>query len=137
MVFVNCTHHAVKSWPPEQVSAAQEYGDIMEIPFPNVPATATAGDVHKMACDLLDRFVHMAVARGDATVHLMGEHTLCGALMREYERRSAAELGGGLTSDPVYVDHLRFVVTANEREATYENGRRRFNWRFVAFREVL
>lgn len=35
-VFINFTNHPSAAWPSEQVNAAQEYGRIIDVPFPTV-----------------------------------------------------------------------------------------------------
>lgn len=136
MVFVNCTHHPSHNWLSDQLCAARAYGDIIEMPFPSVLPSFDADDVHKMACDLLDSFVAIASKNGCATVHLMGEQTLCGAVMREYERRCWGESEGASTAAPVYNDKLRFVVTSSRRVSWMDGNQRRHDWQFASFREV-
>lgn len=128
MVFINCTHHPAHRWPVEQYNAATAIGPIIELPFPSVYPTAGSEDVHRLACDLLDRFRELSKQHGGATVHLMGEQTLCGAVLREYERQ--------LLQKKLAPDALRFVVTSSRRETRVEQGERRYDWQFVAFREI-
>ena len=37
-IFVNHTNHASDKWSPEQISAAEKYGEITDFPFPNIDA---------------------------------------------------------------------------------------------------
>ena len=37
-IFVNHTNHASDKWSPEQISAAEKYGEITDFPFPNIGA---------------------------------------------------------------------------------------------------
>ena len=37
-IFVNHTNHASAQWSPEQIAAAEIYGEIADFPFPNIDA---------------------------------------------------------------------------------------------------
>lgn len=47
--FVNFTNHPSDRWSQEQLQAALKYGEIVDIPFPEVPATADENTINKMA----------------------------------------------------------------------------------------
>lgn len=37
-IFVNHTNHLSAKWSPEQIIAAEKYGEIVDFPFPNIDA---------------------------------------------------------------------------------------------------
>ena len=37
-IFVNHTNHLRKKWSPEQIIAAEKFGEIVDFPFPNIDA---------------------------------------------------------------------------------------------------
>ena len=47
--FVNLTNHPAAQWSEAQRRAAEEYGPILELPFPAVPETADLSLVSKLA----------------------------------------------------------------------------------------
>ena len=52
--FINLTNHASDRWSSEQRSAALQYGGIVDVPFPLVPAEANEKDVESMARKLVE-----------------------------------------------------------------------------------
>lgn len=48
-VFVNYTNHASAAWSKEQTAAAEAYGPIVDMPFPEIPPEWTAGEVETLA----------------------------------------------------------------------------------------
>lgn len=49
MAFVNFSNHPSTRWSEDQLKAAREYGDVFDVPFPTVPASATADEVLSLA----------------------------------------------------------------------------------------
>jgi hypothetical protein len=48
-MFVNISNHPTNKWGEKQLEAAKVFGDVRDINFPNVPATATSEEVVAMA----------------------------------------------------------------------------------------
>ena len=48
-VFVNHTNHPSANWGEDQMKAAKEYGDIVDIPFPNVDPHYGTVEVYELA----------------------------------------------------------------------------------------
>lgn len=44
-VFVNFTNHPSETWEEKQIEAAQQYGKIVDLPFPNVYPDAKERDI--------------------------------------------------------------------------------------------
>ncbi len=76
MAFVNISNHPSSRWGAEQLSAAQNFGDVVDISFPEVPADPAA-DLHKLA-DL----VVSQLPIEPCTVMVQGEMTLTFLLVR-------------------------------------------------------
>lgn len=77
--FINFTNHASKSWGEAQRVAARQYGDeIIDIPFPNVPAAATEADVAQLA----QEYVEKIKKETPSTVLCQGEFTLSYQIIR-------------------------------------------------------
>ena len=47
-MFVNCTNHRVEMWSQKQLEEASKYGDIVEMPFPNVSSNLSEEEVKKI-----------------------------------------------------------------------------------------
>ena len=61
-MFVNFTNHPSGSWSAAQRRAAQVYGEILDLPFPDVPPTLSTAEVAALADEwaariLTDKFV--------------------------------------------------------------------------------
>ena len=71
-VFINCTNHPAKKWSKEQTKAAEEYGRIVDIRFPEVDPAWTAEQVHAEAeriCREIDGYcVGAVMCQGEFTL---------------------------------------------------------------------
>ncbi len=76
-MLINCTNHPVGEWSAEQLTAANKWEKIKEIPFPQVSPYATSADVDILAEQLLNKILNF---HPDAAV-VQGEMTLCYALV--------------------------------------------------------
>lgn len=114
-MFVNISNHPVAKWSPAQVAAAG--GIVQDIQFPNVPPTATTGDVAVMAHNLAER-----VSDCD-TVMVQGEFSLTYAVTRLLRARG-----------------VRVVVACTERKVQeiQKDGKTEKSvvFEFCGFREV-
>lgn len=50
-IFVNHTNHPSSGWTDAQRQAASAWGEIMDLPFPNVPAEAKEEEICRLACE--------------------------------------------------------------------------------------
>jgi hypothetical protein len=72
-MFVNVSNHPVAKWSPEQIAAAVHLaGDIVDLPFPNVPPMASTADVTALAkgivAKLSDNDPGVAMVQGEASL---------------------------------------------------------------------
>jgi len=75
-MFINFTNHLYRSWSTEQTAAANEYGEILDIPFPNVDPNGDENYIHTLA----DKYVMQIIAYSPAAVLCQGEMTLAFAV---------------------------------------------------------
>ncbi len=47
--FINFSNHPFESWGEEQKKAAEAYGTLVEIPFPNIPPEWSTEEVNALA----------------------------------------------------------------------------------------
>lgn len=59
-IFINHTNHESAKWSAEQKLAAESYGKIIDMPFPEVPPNFSSEDVQKMAFDNLQKILEIA-----------------------------------------------------------------------------
>lgn len=59
-MFINISNHNSAKWSVEQTKAAKKWGNIVDMPFPNIPATWTTAQVEtaaqEMARDIDNKF---------------------------------------------------------------------------------
>ncbi len=72
--FINATNHPSTKWSAEQLKAAQGYGEVYDLPFPNVDPTASSEDVKRIAHGYAADIAGMAGKGGTALVQ--GEGSL-------------------------------------------------------------
>ncbi len=82
-LFINHTNHPSGSWSAAQRSAAQAYGDIQDVPFPDIPPQASTADVMTLAAQAAQ---HIAALRPDAVL-CQGEFTYTYCLVQELQQK--------------------------------------------------
>jgi hypothetical protein len=80
-MLLNLSNHPSNKWPENQLAAASIFGDIKDLPFPNIPPNASKEDVESLAQEYLEQIKNIA-SQQQLTVHLMGELTFCFALVQ-------------------------------------------------------
>lgn len=74
--FINHTNHAAKCWSRSQRAAAERYGEIVDVPFPAIPASAETTEVTELALQTGRELLRME----PAAVLCQGEYTYTYAL---------------------------------------------------------
>ena len=73
-MFINLSNHPALKWSKEQSAAAAEYGDIVDIPFPSVPAEADEAEVNALAETYAEKVSAMSTPE-QCVVMVQGEFT--------------------------------------------------------------
>ena len=116
-MFINLTNHPSDKWSAEQRDAAKEYGEIVDIPFPDI-SPETGEDAIK---DLAEQYVEKILSYTDnnaIAVHVMGEMTFVHALVTRLKENG-----------------IRCVASTTERMVKEEDGKKISEFKFVQFRE--
>ncbi len=73
-MLLNLSNHPSTAWSEEQLRAGREqYGEVQDMPFPNVPPEADVEAVCRLAADYAQRIC--ALLPRPLAVHVMGEMT--------------------------------------------------------------
>ena len=48
-MFINHTNHLTQYWSQEQLAAAHQYGEVIDLPFPSVDPQASSSEVMDLA----------------------------------------------------------------------------------------
>ena len=120
-MFINLSNHKAVGWSKEQLDAAGKWGEVVDYPFPNVPADADENDI----ADMSEKIVNELLEKNPKAVMCQGEFTLSYAIIKRLK-----ELG------------IPVVAASSERvveEQVLEDGtvERVSKFRFARFREYM
>ncbi|MBR2214451.1 MAG: CRISPR-associated protein [Selenomonadaceae bacterium] len=116
-IFVNHTNHPSTYWSEPQLTAARAYGDIMDVPFPNIPPDYSPQEVRRLAqkyfaviCDLKPAAV---LCQGDfsytfAMVNMLKEAGIVTLAATSQRIVTEAKTPGGSTQKVSLFEFVRF-----------------------------
>ena len=84
-MLLNFTNHAASDWSTDQRQAAQAYGVILDLPFPDVPPELSAAEVAALA----DDWAAYILAMHPDCVLCQGEMTLTARMVRLLQAQGA------------------------------------------------
>lgn len=84
-MLINLSNHPSTAWQPEQIQAAATYGNIVDLPFPDVDANENEEYIRQLADIYLGKVKSIA-GIDQATIHLMGEMTLTMSLLKRLQK---------------------------------------------------
>ncbi len=117
-ILINYSNHPSQEWYINQLEAAKEFGEIIDLPFPNISPSASEKDLKSVVNQSIQKITSMDKANS-ITVHIMGEMTFTFAVVTRLK-----ELG------------IRCVASTTERKTTYnDDGTKLSEFSFVRFRE--
>ena len=76
-MFVNHSNHPSSMWGEKQKEVAQEYGEIIDVPFPTIPSLATESDIK----DLVLKYAETIFKLKPVVVLCQGEFTYTYAMV--------------------------------------------------------
>jgi hypothetical protein len=73
-MFINLSNHPTTKWESAQIDAVpKEYGQIVDLAFPNIPPQLEADDVAELAKEYFGKISQHVGTDTENAVHLMGE----------------------------------------------------------------
>lgn len=115
-MFINLTNHPSAGWSEEQLKAAKEYGEIVDISFPNIEPFFTSQDIKELVETAVEGICSLD---SNPVVHVMGEMTFTYAVVSRLKAR-------GITC----------VASTTERFVKMmPDGKKISEFKFVQFRE--
>ena len=82
-MLLNLSNHPSQKWSTEQTALAQQqYGGVVDMPFPNVPPEVDTEGVIALAQKYQQDILDLVLQYPNLTVHLMGELSFCFALVK-------------------------------------------------------
>lgn len=117
-LFINLSNHPSSSWTAEQLTAAEAFGELIDMPFPQVAPDAKADDIKTIAEAQVAAIMKQAETH-TVTVHVMGEMSLIYRIVRMLSERG-----------------IRCVCSTSYRVVKDQgDGRRLVEFRFNSFRD--
>lgn len=117
-MLVNFSNHPSHYWEKKQIEASHDYGELIDMPFPQIGPNATDKELQKLS----DEYVQRIISLGDPkaiTVHIMGEMTFAFMVVTKLK-----EMG------------IKCVASTTERKVTEnDDGTKMSVFSFVKFRE--
>jgi hypothetical protein len=68
-MFINLSNHPSDAWTQEQKDAASQYGEIQDLPFPNIPPEMGEKEVADLAGEYALKVQHMLEAVHDGRAY--------------------------------------------------------------------
>lgn len=112
-MFINLTNHPSENWSKEQLEAAQQYGEIVDMSFPVIEPTFTKNDILHLVKECIE--IIMGMKDGETVVHVMGEMTFTYNLVKALHEigivclASTTERLVKMTSDGKKISEFKFV----------------------------
>ena len=60
-MIINLSNHPKETWQEKQLQAARAYGELVDLPFPQLPGSMTGEELEQTATSLLHRIREMKV----------------------------------------------------------------------------
>jgi len=117
-MLINLTNHPLDKWDTAQQKLAEKiYGEIVDIPFPNIPPEADELYIENLAKKYLQKILEYK----PQAVHVQGEFTFTYKVVSLIRQQN-----------------IKCLASTTERLMTEnEDGSRTYNFKFVRFREYI
>ena len=112
-MFINLTNHPSDKWSKEQMKAARNYGEVVDVQFPVIEPTFSKEDILNLVKECAEAI--MGIKKGDTFVHRMGEMTFTYNLVNALKDvcitclASTTERNTIITSDGKKISEFKFV----------------------------
>ncbi len=74
-MLINLTNHPSKNWDINQLKEAElNYGEIVDMPFPNINTNTSLIEINDLANDYLNKIISILKNTNNNAVHVSGEY---------------------------------------------------------------
>ena len=116
-MLINLTNHPSEKWSEEQMKAALNYEEVVDMPFPIIKPTFTKDDIMFLVRECAEKI--SGLMKGNTVVHVMGEMTFTHNLVNALKET-------GITC----------IASTTERKTIMTpDGKKISEFKFVQFRE--
>ena len=113
--FVNLSNHPSSNWDEAQRQAAEQYGAIVDVPFPAVPAGENEAYIQQLSEELVQKVIQYQ----PGAVLCQGEFTLAYSVIRKLKARGVCVLAACSERNVVTNGNTNQVVFQFERFREY------------------
>ena len=113
-VFINFTNHVSELWSEKQKAAAERYGSIVDVPFPNVSPQCDREHIGRMAEEIIQELSSM----NPAAVLCQGEFCLAYQVIKGLQEKG-----------------IKVLAACSERNTIETGNQKRVTFEFVQYRE--
>ncbi len=79
-IFINLSNHPYSQWSEEQLEAAKNYGECVDLPFPQIDPMSNDEDIEKLVDEYTNKIFEIGQGK-NVTVHVMGEMSFTFAII--------------------------------------------------------
>jgi len=119
-MLINLSNHPSSLWSKTQIKTAKQYGEIVDLPFPQVDPSGDESYIETLAVECCQKVLDLA-NYNFVTVHLMGEMTLTMALVKKLQ-------AFGITCVASTTERVTCILSDGRKESVFK---------FVRFRNYL
>lgn len=118
-MLLNLSNHPILSWDRHQIQTAKEqFGNVVDMPFPHIDPYATKGEIKQLAHQYADEILEK-YPTDNLTIHLMGELCFTFALLKLLQEKG-----------------IKVVASTTERIVEEKTHQQKIvSFRFINFRE--
>lgn len=120
-IFINLTNHPSSQWSQEEKAAAEEFGHIIDMPFPNIPAAWSKEEVHQCAAEIIEKIMSLQ----PTAVLCQGEFTCCYDIILSLRKRNIKVLAA--------CSERSVIEKVNDKGVNYKMS----IFKFIQFREYI
>lgn len=112
-MFINLTNHPSEKWSEEQLKAARQYGEIIDLSFPEIEPTFSKENIMFFVKECTETI--LGLMDSNTVVHVMGEMTFTHNLVNALKERgltclaSTTERNTIMTPDGKKISEFKFV----------------------------
>lgn len=113
MTFINLSNHPSKKWNKKQRSQAEAFGQIVDLPFPEIDPYGTSSDIDK----LVQRYYEKIAAYEEPIVMVQGEFLFTFRLVARLKERGIKAVASCSERRTIeYIDDNGFTTRKSEFE---------------------
>lgn len=130
-MFINYTNHPSASWGEKQTNEAKKYGEIVDMPFPNIPPQMTVQELIEFAREESNKVIKVVECEKNSAVLCQGESVFTYMMVYNLLNKKATAQSGLKDLKVVSAVSERKVIEITDGDVTQKKS----EFCFEGFRE--